>query len=382
MNPPYAHLLTCSLLAACGPGGGDLGARSDWPTAPPASVGLDGALLERATEDISAGRWGNIHALVVVRHAKLVHEAYFTGRDEIWFEGYRNVEYGPTVKHGVRSVSKSFTATLVGIAIDQGFIESVDVRLSHLLPTYSELLTNDKSELTLRHVLTMSAGLRWAEGGKVDDDADDDQYHLQEAPDPVALVLGRESEATPGTEFNYSGGLTQVLASVVEHATGMAFLEYADSVLFSPLGIEDWEWFSLGNAAPATWAGLRLTGRDVAKLGQVYLDSGFWQGRSIVSREWTEAAFEPAIDAPAPRAPSHVSYSGYGFQWWHDVHEWEGRSLPIHSAIGNGGQRIIVVPDLDLVVAVFAGFYEDPSNNWTPDAIVREYILPGIHGPE
>ena len=124
------------------------------------------------------------------------------------------------------------------------------------------------------------------------------------------------------------------------------------------------------------WAGLRLTARDMAKLGQVYLDGGQWRDRSIISPRWIEAAFEPVMEAPSPRAPSYVPYSAYGFQWWYDVHEWDGGSLVFHSAIGNGGQRIIVLPDLDIVVAVFAGFYEDPSNNWTPEAVVREYVLP------
>jgi CubicO group peptidase (beta-lactamase class C family) len=342
---------------------------------------LDSALLAKSAEDIRAGRWGTIHAFLVFRSGRLAHEAYFAGQDEIWFEGYRYVEYGPTIKHDLRSVSKSFTSTLVGIAIDQGLIDSVDMPLRRLLPDYAELLTGAKTALTLRHVLTMSAGLRWAEGGKVENDADDDQYDLQNAEDPVEIVLARESVAPPGAEYNYSGGLTQVLAAVVERAAGQPLLEYADSVLFSPLGIHDWEWFALGNARPAAWVGLKLTARDVAKLGQVYLDGGQWHGRRIVSADWIDAALSPGIDRPAPGAPSYVSFTGYGFQWWYDVHEWNGRSIQVHSAIGSGGQRIIVLPDFDIVVAVFAGFYQEPGNGWTPEAMVREYIFPNLADP-
>jgi CubicO group peptidase (beta-lactamase class C family) len=238
-------------------------------------VGLDGALLQKCSTDIASGTLGNVHALVVVRNGLLVHEAYFAGRDELWFEGYRDVQYGPTVKHGLRSVSKSFTATLVGIVIDRGLIESVDVPLGDALPPrYGPLLTGEKATLTLRHVLTMSAGLRWAEGRRVEEDADDDQYDLQEAADTVGLVLAREAVAAPGTEFNCSGGLTQVLVGVVEHATGVPFLEFADSVLFTPLGINDWEWFSLGNARPAAWSGPATDGAGHGQTGPSL--SGQW----------------------------------------------------------------------------------------------------------
>jgi CubicO group peptidase (beta-lactamase class C family) len=369
------------LSAACASPPNDPAASGgDWAVASPSSVGLDGSLLQQATDDIAAGEWGNVHALVVVRGGKLVHEAYFPGRDELWFEGYRDVAHDPSVRHGLRSVSKSFTSTLVGIAIDQGHIASVDAPLRDLLPGHAHLLTGEKSDLTLRHVLTMSTGLRWAEGGAVENDEDDDQYDLEAAADPVRMVLARESEEAPGVEFNYSTGLTQVLAGIVETTTGIPLLAYADSVLFKPLGIEDWEWFHLGNARPAAGAGLHLTARDMAKLGQVYLDHGRWQGRSIVSADWVAAAFEPWIEAPSPNSPPHVTYSAYGFQWWYDTHEWAGRSIAVHSATGNGGQRVIVVPELDLVVAVFAGFYEDPANGWTPDAIVREYVFPSVQG--
>lgn len=379
VTPHRGSSLICALFVACSGSSQDgAGSASGWEVARPSSVGLDAASLERLTGEIGAGRWGNIHAVVVVRDGRLVHEAYFEGRDEIWLEGYRQVVHGPDVRHGLRSVSKSFAATVVGIAIDQGFIDSVDVPLSELLPEYADLLDGQKAGLTLRHVLTMSAGLPWIEGAAAVSDAGDHEVGLEEADDPIEFVLGLESEAEPGAEFHYSSGLTQVLVGVVEHATGIAFLQYADSVLFEPLGIENREWFSLGNARPAAWAGLRLTARDMAKLGQVYLSGGEWKGRSIVSPDWIEGAFAPAIETPSPRAPAHVTYSGYGFQWWHDVHEWQGRSIVFHGAIGNGGQRIIVIPEFDLVVAVFAGFYGDPTKNWVPADIVREYILPAI----
>jgi len=378
-----ATILICILLAGSNAPAQDedaITARSDWEVVLPSAVGLDGTLLAKSTEDILAGRRGNIHAFLVLRHGKLAHEAYFAGRSELWFEGYRHVEHGIGVKHELRSISKSFTATLVGIAIDQGLIESVDVRLSAALPDYSALLTNQKAGITLRHLLTMSAGLRWAEGGQVENDADDDQYDLEEADDPVQVVLSRELVAPPGTEFDYSGGLTQVLAAVVEQATGRPFLEYAETALFGPLGIRDWEWFALGNARPASWVGLKLTARDMAKLGQLYLNEGQWHGRQIVSPGWVDAALAAQIDRPAPQTPSYVAHTGYGYQWWYDELDWRGHPLVFHSAVGHAGQRIIVLRDQDIVVAIFAGLYE-PGNAWTPEAIVREYVLPGILDP-
>lgn len=360
---------------------GDVTARPadpDWLPTDPASVGMDGGWLERMTADIQADEWGNVHAVLIARKGRLIHEAYFTGEDEHILGVYDRVDFGRDVKHGLRSVTKSFTATLVGIAIDQGLISSVDVTLSELLPEYSDILTGDKSGLTVRHLLTMSAGLRWNEGSTVVEDAADDQYALAQADDPVALVLGRESETPPGQAFKYSGGLTQVLAGILERVTGMSLVAYADSVLFNPLGIEDWEWITLGNAAPSAFSGLRLRARDMGKLGQVYLDNGRWKGRQVVSPAWVSQAVQPFLPAPSPRAPPYVEFSGYGFQWWFDLHRWKGRPLPFRSAIGNGGQRIMMIPELDLVVVIFAGFYDDPSKNWVPETIVREYILPAI----
>jgi CubicO group peptidase (beta-lactamase class C family) len=353
----------------------------NWTEATPESVGLDKRLLDLMMAEIESGGWGKVHAVVIARHGRLVHESYFAGDEEHLVDGYRHVEFGPDIKHGLRSVSKSFTATLIGVAIDQGLIESVDLPLVELLPEYSHLLTGEKAALTLRHVLTMSAGLSWAEGAAVVVDSDDDQYAMIESEDPVDLVLGRELESLPGTKFGYSSGLTQVLSGVLERMTGMQFTTFADSVLFYPLGISDWEWISWGNVHPAAFGGLRLSARDMAKLGQVYLDDGQWQGQSIVSAPWVAEAMSPLLPAPSPRAPSYVESSAYGFQWWYDLHDWNGRSLAFHTAIGNGGQRVIVIPDLALVVAVFAGFYDDPSKNWVPESIVRIYVLPAISDP-
>ena len=125
---------------------------------------------------------------------------------------------------------------------------------------------------------------------------------------------------------------------------------------------------------------MSLTARDMLKLGQVYLDGGEWGGDTIMSRTWAQAAVRPLIEVPPPGAASFVRSSAYGFQWWYDVHEWEDGALVFHSAVGNGGQRIIIIPELDMVVAVFAGFYEEPSNGRTPEALVRTYVLPAVRG--
>jgi CubicO group peptidase (beta-lactamase class C family) len=116
----------------------------------------------------------------------------------------------------------------------------------------------------------------------------------------------------------------------------------------------------------------------MAKLGQVYLDNGEWQGRAIVSRDWIDAALAPSIERPPPRLASHVTSSGYGFHWWHDTHEWQGGSIVLHSAIGNGGQRIVVSPRFGLVVAIFGGFYQDPNGGQVARTIVRECILAAV----
>ncbi len=352
-----------------------------WDTAAPGTVGLDAERLAALTAAIRGGEYGNVHAVLIERQGKLVYEEYFDGQDWSWGAELGQVRFGRASLHDLRSITKSVTATLVGIAIDRGEITSIDIPLHELLPKYAHLLTGEKRAIRLRHVLTMTAGLEWNEWTVPYSDPSNDEARLYESADPIAFVLARKLVAEPGTVHNYNGGLTQVLAAVVEQATGRGVVEFAREVLFRPLFIYDMVWRTEDGVTPVAAYGLRMRARDLAKLGSVYLNRGQWNGRRIISEAWVDEALRShvLVDQVTYRPPFAV-HVGYGYQWWHLRYVAASSVVEAPSAVGNGNQRIILVPDLELSVTVFSGEYNSPSAQvpWIPDRLVAEQILPAV----
>ena len=350
-----------------------------WVVATPEGVGLDPARLAAMTGTIRAGDYGNIHAVVIERDGKLVYEQYFEGEDRSWGARLGYVRFGRASLHDLRSITKSVVSTLVGIAIDRGDIPSVDSPLHELLPDYAHLLEGGKRAILLRHVLGMSAGLDWNEWDLPYDDPRNDERLLYEAPDPVAYALGKALVAEPGSVHNYNGGLTQVLAAVVEEATGKGILDFANEVLFRPLFIYDVVWRTEDGVTPVAAYGLRLRARDLAKLGSVFLNDGTWNGRRIVSEAWVEASLHSHLPVTqVGSGPDFVEHIGYGYQWWRLRYRSGGGILEAPTAVGNGNQRIILVPELGLSVTIFAGEYNTTSATipYYPDRLVLEHLVP------
>ncbi len=328
--------------------------------------------LERSIQN---GDWGNIHAVAISRHGSVLHEGYYAGSDERLGSNIGTVTFGPDSRHDIRSISKTITAILVGIAIERGEIKSETMFVSELLPSYSELLVGEKSTITLHHVLTMTAGLQWDEESLPYSDPKNDERQLSRSADPVRYVLERDLVSVPGANLNYSGGLTHILAAIVTEATGKPLDEYANEVLFEPLGIENWEWMNSGSAVPSAFSGLRMTARDLLKIGDLFLNLGRHNERQIVPESWIVAATKPHIYYDDSEAPKYVKSNGYGYQIWTNDFVFNEKSYFVATAIGNGGQRIILYPDLGLAIVVLAGFYNDSSNDWTPEEMVRKLVL-------
>lgn len=327
---------------------------------------------------IRNGDWGNTHAVAISRYGNILYEGYFSGTDERLGTNIGTVKFDSDSRHDIRSISKTITSILVGIAIERGEIESVIMSISELLPGYSELLIGDKSTITLHHVLTMSAGLQWDEESLPYSNPKNDERQLSRSDDPVRHVLERDLVSVPGTEFNYGGGLTHILAAILTEATGKPLDVYADEVLFEPLGIENWEWMNSGSAIPSAFSGLRMTARDLLKIGNLFLNLGRYNGKQIVPESWVVAAIMPHIHYDDSEAPKYVASNGYGYQWWTNDFNFEQETFSVATAIGNGGQRIILYPDLGLAIVVLAGFYNDPSHDWIPEEMVRKLVLPRI----
>jgi CubicO group peptidase (beta-lactamase class C family) len=193
------------------------------------------------------------------------------------------------------------------------------------------------------------------------------------SPDPYRFVLQQRVASKPGEIYNYSSGDTELLGALLANGTGRSIDDYARDKLFSPLDITDVEWMKMPNSGhPFAAAGLRLRPRDMAKLGQLLLTDGRWNGKQMVPRGWVAESTEPRIKAYG---------LNYGYQWWLGRTFLKGRDLHWTAGFGFGDQRVFVQPDFDLVVAITAGEYADPlQRGLIPLDIFTRHVLPAITG--
>ena len=330
-------------------------ARDDgWPVA---SVN-DDKLIDRDALCRMADRLSstaNVHAVLVARGGKLVFERYFRGSDEVPGRIYGSqvvdVTFVADTLHNMKSVSKSVASLVLGIAIDRGLIGGVNEPIFSFFPDFLDLRSPEKERIQLLHALTMSMGFKWVEATP-DRNYDNDEVRMHMAWDPSRYVLGLPVTAPAGQEFFYNTGALQLLSAIARKATGRPLDEYARETLFEPLGITGFEWSRVRGDTDAG-GGLRLRPRDMAKIGQLILSGGRWNDRQIVSKAWIETSTASKIEA--------TDGQSYGYLWWLGWSQLNGRKIRWIGALGRGGQSIRIVPDLDLVVAVTAGYYQDYS---------------------
>jgi len=305
---------------------------------------------------LAASSDANVHAVLVARSGKLVFERYFTGSDEIPGRIYgrrvENVTFDAATMHNMKSASKCVASLALGIAIERGLIPSVNEPIFSFFPELSDLRSPEKERIQLVHALTMSMGLKWVEATPATGDYNNDEARMHMAWDQCRYVLGLPVTASAGQEFFYNTGALALVSAIIRKATGRPLDEFARETLFKPLGITAVEWERYRGDTDAG-GGLRLRPRDMAKIGQLVLAGGRWTDRQIVPRGWIETSTAPKIK---------TTDGSYGYLWW------LGRSLLLNGrevhwagALGRGGQSIRIVPELDLVVVVTAGYYQDYS---------------------
>ncbi len=349
-------------------------ARDDgWPVA---SVDEDklidrGALCGMA-DRLAASSTANVHAVLVARGGKLVFERYFRGSDEIYGRRVGNVTFDADTLNDMKSVSKSVASLALGIAIDRGLIRSVNEPIFSFFPELSDLRSPEKERIQLLHALTMSMGLEWVEATPSNED-NNDEARMHRAPDPCRYVLGLAATAPAGQEFFYNTGALTLVSAIIRKAAGRPLDEFARATLFEPMGITGVEWI-WGKGDTDAGGGLRLRPRDMAKIGQFILAGGRWNDRQIVSKAWIDASMTPRMDA--------TSLFFYGYLWWLGRSLLNGREVHWAGALGRGGQSIRIVPELDLVVVVTAGYYQDysPRAFQVQSGIFRD-VLRGISPP-
>jgi CubicO group peptidase (beta-lactamase class C family) len=312
---------------------------------------IDRGALCRMADRLAASSYANVHAVLVARGGKLVFERYFRGADEIYGRRVANVTFDADTLNDMKSVSKSVASLAVGIAIDRGLIGSVNEPIFSFFPELSDLRSPEKERIQLLHALTMSMGLEWVEATPATGD-NNDEVRMHRAPDPCRYVLGLAATAPAGQEFFYNTGALTLVSAIIRKATGRPLDEFARATLFEPLGITDVEWIRVKGDTDAG-GGLRLRPRDMAKIGQLVLAGGRWNDRQIVSKGWIETSTAPKIEG--------TSGLFYGYLWWLGRSLHNGREVHWAGALGRGGQSIRIVSELDLVVVVTAGFYQDYS---------------------
>jgi CubicO group peptidase (beta-lactamase class C family) len=345
-----------------------------WRTAPPAEAGMDPKAL--TVLDTNVAYHPQLRSLLVVRHGYLVYERYWNGDAGTGQEAF--------------SVTKSFTAALVGIALRDHHLKSLNQTVGELLAAHLPPRADPRlAKVTVQQLLTMTSGLA---GDTPPDGNPDLTYRLYDSRDWVRHILERKLVSKPGTTFAYSNASSHLLSAIVADTTGQTTLEFAHAKLFSPLGIHAEHAFQpVGVAFPTpaeerayeqakvAWvtdpqgyhsgfAGLKLPARDLAKLGYLYLNGGRWDGVQVVPAGYVRASTQRQSHPPAGHR-----FDGYGYQWW--VTSEHGH--PSFVAVGYGGQFIQVIPDLDLVVVITSD-----AENGRDDAqqLVGEAIVPAATG--
>jgi CubicO group peptidase (beta-lactamase class C family) len=306
-----------------------------WLTAPPEEQGFDSAVFADVVEQIDSQDLP-IDSVQVVRNGVLIMDAYF-------------YPYLGDRLHDVASVTKSVTSTLVGIAVDRGLL-GLD---QGLLASFADVVPNPpadgKVDIELRHVLTMTSGL---DCGRMP--GEPELFEMMRSDDYVKYALALPLAVPPGTEFAYCSPGAHLLSAMVGRATGATALAFARENLFDPLGIRDAVWPEDPQGVTHGWGDLQLHPRDMAKIGQLFLNKGIWNGAPVVSENWVDEATRSRVIADADG-------TGYGYQWWVLGGAFDG----LYEARGRGGQAIIVWPDKD-VVAVFTGRGVDMTGDIAP----------------
>jgi CubicO group peptidase (beta-lactamase class C family) len=343
-----------SVFAQSPDGCGVTVARDDgWPVA---SINedklIDRAALCRMADRLAASSEANIHAVLVARGGKLLFERYFRGSDEVNNHPVGNVTFDADTLNNVKSVSKSVASLALGIALDRGQIGSINEPIFSFFPELSDLRSPEKERIQLLHALTMSMGLAWVEATPSTGDENNDEARMHRAPDPCRYVLGLPVTAPAGHEFFYNTGALTLVSAIIRKATGRPLDEFARANLFEPLGITGAEWIRVKGDTDAG-GGLRLRPRDMAKIGQLVLAGGRWNDHQVVPKAWIDASMTPRLDA--------TGLYFYGYLWWLGRSLFNGREVHWAGALGRGGQSIRIVPELDLVVVVTAGYYQDYS---------------------
>ncbi|MEI6309845.1 MAG: serine hydrolase [bacterium] len=348
-----------------------------WEVASLAEAGIDPCPIEKMLQSIYKGResgdtptlpngspkYQNIHGILIVKDGRLVFEEYF-------------YNFTRKTNHDLASVSKSFTSLLVGLAIEQGYLTSVQEKILPHFPDYLPVLEQDarKESIAIEHLLTMQSGM------DCDDwDPASRTYYLNAQPDQadeIKSILNYPMKTYPGSQFSYFTGGTSLLNALLITSTKIGLPTFADRFLFQPLGIKDVLW----DDSSEGWAYIDgiscMLPRDMARIGLLMLQKGTWQGQQVIPLAWIEQSTRKHVSL----AFNETWGNGYGYLWWLSEAPVGGAVVRSFAASGNGGQVIAIFPELQMVV-VLTGGNNDENDKGQPFQIMEDFILPAVLSP-
>lgn len=344
-------------------------AQETWPRGEPTDVGLVVAPLADLAAEVADGDYGYVDRLLLVADGQIVFDERYDqdyveisrgqsgplgcgtdacdSTEDVHDFNYLHPDRHPFYQgrevHSLQSVTKSVTATLIGIAIQRGEIPGVETPVFDLLSDYDlSGLDPRVRNATLEDLLTMRLGIEWHENDRPLDDTNT-TLQLEKSDNWVAFTLAQPADSDPGVKWAYNSGGSHLMSAIILQATRLTTAEYAEEHLFRPLGIQDYHWKTDPQGLPDTEGGLYLAAEDLARIGVLYLQDGVWDGERLLPEGWVAAATARQVDDIAPNNPNWNW--GYGYQWW----RLDASGLDVWAGLGFGGQNLIVIPDRGLV---------------------------------
>ena len=370
----FISALGCSDTHAPALGAGDAAgtdagrAIEEWSIATPSELGLSAEPLLSLHEDILEGRYGWIDSLLIIREGRIAFEQYYEhdyraiygeeartpgplvvnsrGGPYNYFNAFWHPYFKDTQLHSMQSVTKSIVSAAVGIAISRGDFPDLDTPVLSFFDVGKTANVDEKKQaMTLRHLLTMSEGLRWNENVPYIDPTNTFTV-MARSLDWVQFTLDQPMAAAPGTRFNYNSGASLILGQIFLQSTGIDIEAYTAQHLFQPLGITDYEWKRTPFGLADTQEGLFLSTRDLAKIAYLYLQKGRWTHKTVIPESWIKDSLRVSFEL------QDELRTGYGFTWWSQWYQYQDKSYIAYLGKGFGGQRPIILPDFDMVIVV------------------------------
>lgn len=343
-----------------------LGCRSIRPANDHPDLVITANKIEAVENSLNVNNYPNLHSIIINQSGKTLFEEYFSGTDYDWGgEELGLVKHSSETLHDTRSISKSIVSACVGIAIERGFIDSVNQKVFDFFPEYTQFGTEQKDELTVYHLLTMTDGLNWDESGTPKTGS---EIEMENSEDKIEFILSKHSKFKPGKKWNYNSGATELLAQIIKRTTNKDIYQFATEYIFNPLDIKVHEWITYSNdSLPAAASGLRLRSPDLLKIGLLYLNKGEWNGKQIIPTQWVKQSLKTQI----LKEEFQEIKAGYGYQFWTWEQPSSKKSFHIAVAHGLGDQEIFIDQKNEIVIIITSGNYNKKDSHFNSIGILN-----------